>query len=312
MDKPVIVFMGTPVFARRVLEELCREFGPPAAAVTQPDRPKGRGKKLAPPPVKEFADGLGVPVYQPVHTSDIAADIETLKPDFIAVAAFGQILEERILSIPARGCINVHASLLPEYRGASPINRAIIDGREATGVTTMLMGEGLDTGDMLLKREVRIAPWDTAGSLHDRLADAGAELCVETIEQFDSIVPEPQDDSRATFAPAMKKDDGKIDWNRPAEEIRNLVRGCDPWPGTYTFHGGEMLKIWKTKTAPGKPDDVEPGTVVEAGGGGIVVACGNGLVKITELQRPGKKRQEAGSFLRGYSIEKGDRLTPDG
>lgn len=306
--KPKIVFMGTPDFAREILAKLHEKLGPVAAVVTQPDRPKGRGGALEAPPVKKFAEAHGIPVFQPERASEVVEPLKEIAPDFIVVAAFGQLLKKDILDIPNKCCMNVHASLLPRHRGASPIHRAIIEGDEVTGVSTMKMDEGLDTGDILLTAETMILPGETTPELHDRLAAAGAALCVETILKYDSITPVKQDESKATYTGRLLKTDGVIDWNKDAVKIDALVRGCLPWPGAYTFHNGKTLKILRAEISSDNSVAAAPGIVVKAGSDGVVVAAGKGAVVIRELQLEGKKRMDAGSFLNGYSLAPGDKL----
>lgn len=303
------VFMGTPEFALPTLQGLIDAGVDLIGIYTQPDRPKGRGKQLAVPPVKELALNHGIPVFQPVklRAPEAAADLEDLAPDLIVVVAYGQILPKRVLDIPRLGCINVHASLLPKYRGAAPINKAIMEGETETGITTMLMDEGLDTGDMLVKRQLAIGPDETAGELHDRLAQLGRETMEETLRQLcaGELAPEQQDESRTSYAPMLKKEDGRIDWSRPARELHNLVRGLDPWPGAYTTLNSQLLKVARTRVEPG---DGPPGTVTAAEADGVRVACGEGLLVLGELQLAGRKRLSAADFLRGQALPAGTRL----
>jgi len=303
------VFMGTPEFALATLEGLL-DFGLNLVGVyTQPDRPSGRGKKLTPPPVKVLAESRGLAVYQPLklREPEVVSELQALAPDLIVVVAYGQILPKSVLAIPQYGCINVHASLLPAYRGAAPINKAIIDGRTETGITTMLMDVSLDTGDMLVKKVTAIGPYETAGQLHDRLALLGREAMEETLRQVcvGNLRPEKQDDALSCYAPMLKKEDGRIDWHRSALAIHNQVRGLDPWPGAYTHLDDEILKIADTVPEEG---DGASGTVVSAGPEGVRVACAKGILKIGALQLPGKKRLPAGEFLRGRPVLPGTRL----
>lgn len=303
------VFMGTPDFALATLQELIDSGINLVGVYTQPDRPKGRGKKLTPPPVKELAIQNNIPVFQPnrLRNEESVAQLAALNPDLIVVVAYGQILPKSVLDIPCYGCINVHASLLPRHRGASPINKAIIDGDEVTGVTTMMMDTGLDTGDMLVKREVKIFSEETAGHLHDRLALVGAEAMGETLARLcaGTLKREVQDDSQTSYAPMMKKEDGLIDWNLDNTTIHNLVRGLDPWPGAYTSLDGATLKIFDTRLSD---EHAQPGTVIKADAEGIVVGCGKGALKINALQLPGKKRLCAADFLRGRALAVGTQL----
>jgi len=303
------VFMGTPEFALATLQGLI-DFGLNLCGVyTQPDRPKGRGNKLTPPPVKELALKYDIPVFQPVKLRDpvVVEELRQLAPDLIVVVAFGQILPKSVLEIPQYGCINVHASLLPRYRGAAPINKAIIDGEMETGVTTMYMDVGLDTGDMLVKRTTPIGDLDTAGQVHDRLAQLGREAMEETLRRLcvGNLVGLKQDDALSNYAPMLKKEDGCIDWGRSAREIHNQVRGLDPWPGAYTSFQGETLKVVKTVPEAGSGT---PGTVISAGADGVRIACGKGVLRVGELQLPGKKRLAAADFLRGCPLPPGTPL----
>ena len=300
------VFMGTPEFALSTMQGLI-DFGLNLCAVyTQPDRPKGRGNKLAPPPVKELALKYEIPVYQPLKLRDplVVEELRQLAPDLIVVVAFGQILPKSVLEIPRCGCINVHASLLPRYRGAAPINKAIIDGETETGVTTMYMDVGLDTGDMLIKRATPIGDLETAGQVHDRLALLGREAMEETLRQLcaGTLVARKQDDALTCYAPMLKKEDGCIDWRRGARDIHNQVRGLDPWPGAYTTLRGEVLKLFKTAPEMGAGT---PGSVVFSGADGVRIACGEGLLRVGELQLPGKKRLAVAEFLRGCPLPPG-------
>ena len=301
-----LVFMGTPEFAAASLQKLIDRGEKVVAAVTQPDRPKGRGQKLLAPPVKLLAATHGIPVLQParVRAPEFIDAMRTLAPDLIVVVAFGQILPKALLEIPRHRCINVHASLLPRYRGAAPINRCIIDGGTETGVTTMLMDVGLDTGDMLLKKTTSIGPDEDARTLHDRLALIGAEALAETLDLLASgrLTPEKQDDLLASYAPMLKKEDGCIDWDSDPQTIRNMVRGLTPWPGAYTFLDGKTLKIYRCRVAGGSG---APGTVLQADRSGLVVACRGGGLLIEELQLEGKKRLSAKDFLAGYNIKPG-------
>ncbi len=304
------VFMGTPEFALPTLEGLLAVGVDLVGVYTQPDRPKGRGKKLAASPVKKLALKHEIPVFQPQKLRDPLAvkELQELQPDLIVVVAYGQILPKAILDIPRYHCINVHASLLPEYRGAAPINKAIVDGKTETGVTTMLMDVGLDTGDMLVKMNLPIGPDETAGQLHDRLSLVGRKALEETLHQLcvGTLTPEKQDDELSSYAPMMKKEDGLIDWQRSALEIHNQVRGLDPWPGAYTHLDGEVLKIAATTVTAGASG--EPGTILSADKRGVEIACGDGTLVINGLQLPGKKRLSAMNFLSGRPLFTGTRL----
>ncbi len=301
-----LVFMGTPEFAVPALQRLIDRGEVVSAVVTQPDRPKGRGQQLAPPPVKLLAEGHGIPVLQParVRGPEFIEVMRELRPDLIVVVAFGQILPKALLEIPRHGCINVHASLLPRYRGAAPINWCIINGEIETGVTTMQMDAGLDTGDMLLKKATPIGPDETAQALNDRLSVIGAEALAETLDLLvrDKLTPEEQNDLLSSYAPMLKKEDGLIDWDMEPQTIRNLVRGLTPWPGAYSFMGGKTLKIFRCRVAGGAGT---PGTVLQADRSGLVIACRNGGLLVDELQLEGKKRLSAKDFLAGYNIKPG-------
>lgn len=305
-----IVFMGTPDFAVETLKAVYEAGHEIILAVTQPDKPKGRSGKLAFPPVKEWAIEHDIPVYQPVkirdqESVDFLADYQA---DIFLVAAFGQILPKAILDMPRLGCVNVHASLLPKYRGAAPIQWAVINGEKYSGVTTMLMGEGLDNGDMLLKSEIELAPDETGGSLFDRLAILGGQLAVMTIDALNrgSVEPVPQKEEKATHVGMIKKQMGLIDWNKSAVEIERLMRGLDPWPSAYTYLEGKTLKLWKAEVTE---ESGEAGQVTSVDKAGFTIACGQGSLRIKELQLEGKKRMAAGDFLRGYQIKPGQRMT---
>ncbi len=303
------VFMGTPDFALATLQGLIDAGLHLVGAYTQPDRPKGRGKQLAPPPVKILAEKHGIPVFQPakLRRPEAVEELRALEPDLIVVVAYGQILPQSVLDIPRLGCINVHASLLPRHRGAAPINKAIMDGDQETGITTMLMDAGLDTGDMLVKRTLAIGPDETAGELHDRLAALGRETMEETLRLLceGSLRPEKQDDALSTYAPMLKKEDGLIDWTRDAQALHNQVRGLDPWPGAYTLLDGEVLRLAQTRPEPGSGT---PGTVMAADGTGVLIGCGTGLLRVGALQLPGRKRLPAADFLRGTPLSAGTKL----
>ena len=306
-----VVFMGTPDFAVGTLKALISSEHEVAAVVTQPDKPKGRGKAMQFTPVKEVAVEAGIPVMQPIKVRDpqVVADLQELQPDVIVVVAFGQIIPKSILEMPKYGCVNVHASLLPKYRGAAPIQWAVIDGEEKSGVTTMQMDMGLDTGDMLLKKEVVLEEQETGGSLFDKLSQVGAELLMETLKGLEagSIVPEKQpEESPTPYAAMMTKELGKIDWNKDAVSIERLIRGLNPWPSAYTKMGEKTLKIWSAEVHEG--GDAFPGTVVKSGKSGLFIQTGEGILEVKELQLEGKKRMEADAFLRGYIVEEGTVL----
>jgi len=303
------VFMGTPEFACDTLAGLIDAGLNLVGVYTQPDRPKGRGQKLTPPPVKALALQHNLPVFQPerLRRPEAVEELQALKPDLIVVVAYGQILPQSVLDIPRHGCINVHASLLPRYRGAAPINKAIVDGEKETGITTMLMDAGLDTGDMLVKKSLIIGANETAGELHDRLAKLGRETMEETLRLLlaGQLQPQAQDDALTCYAPLMKKEDGQIDWSQSAAAVHNQVRGLDPWPGAYSYFDGELLKIALTRVVAGSGS---PGTVLKADADGVVVACGEGAVTIGALQLPGKRRLPASEFLRGQPLPAGTLL----
>ena len=277
--------------------------------VTQPDKPKGRGKEMQYTPVKEAALKYGIEVYQPrrIREAECVEKLRQYNADIMVVIAFGQIIPKEILEMVPYGCVNVHASLLPKYRGAAPIQWSIIDGEAVTGVTTMQMDEGLDTGDMLLKTEVPITAEETGESLHDKLAKAGAALCVETLAKLQegSIVPKKQGESPTAYAKMLDKKLGNIDWTKSAVEIERLVRGLNSWPSAYTYWNKKVVKIWKASVTDEKSNE-QAGTVVKVEKDGFYVQTGNGLLKVLELQIPGKKRMDAGAFLRGYTIEPGE------
>ncbi len=306
-----IVFMGTPDFAVPALEALVKGGHQVIAVVTQPDKPKGRGKGMAMPPVKEKAMEFAIPVYQPakVREEGFFRQMRELSPEVIVVAAFGQILPKAILDLPQYGCINIHASLLPKYRGAAPIQWAIINGEKETGVTTMMMDAGLDTGDMLEKTVVPIEEEETAQSLSDKLSAAGGSLILSTLKKVEegTLTRTPQRDEESCYAKILQKTLGRIDWNREAKLIERLIRGLNPWPSAYTTLNGKSLKLWKAKALleeyPG-----EAGQVVKAVGNELLIKTGKGTLKAEALQLEGKKRMGADAFLRGCPIEEGTRL----
>lgn len=308
-----VIFMGTPDFSVGTLEALIEAGHEVVLAVTQPDKPKGRGKSMQFPPVKEAALAHGIEVYQPVRVREQAC-IDYLKKyeaDIIVVVAFGQILPKEILDMPRYGCVNVHASLLPKYRGAAPIQWAVINGERVTGVTTMRMDEGLDTGDMIMKEEVVLEPEETGGSLFERLAQTGASLCVRTLAAVEdgTATYTPQEHGEATHTTMIKKQLGEIAWEKPAQELERLIRGLNPWPSAYTHLNGRTLKIWKAAVAKqGQAERAEPGSVVEVYKDSILVQTGQGLLKLVEVQLEGKKRMTTDAFLRGFAIEAGTRL----
>lgn len=306
-----VIFMGTPEFSVGTLEALADAGHEIVLAVTQPDKPRGRGKEMQYPPVKEAALKRGIPVFQPmkVREPECMEELARYQADVMVVVAFGQILPAKILQMAPYGCINVHASLLPKYRGAAPIQWAVIEGEKVSGVTTMQMDEGLDTGDMLLKKEIPLEADETGGSLHDKLAAAGAALCVETLQKLEegTLKPEKQGESPTAYARMLNKEMGRIDWTCEAVQIERLIRGLNPWPSAYTFWDEKTMKIWKAEVLPGNTDQA-PGTVTEVDKDFFAVQTKEGQLKIKELQIPGKKRMDAGAFLRGYKVEEGYRL----
>ena len=305
--------MGTPEFAVPSLEALLQSDDQVVGVVSQPDRPKGRGHQLVAPPVKLVAERAGIPVLQPlkIRTADFLQALSAWQPDLIAVAAYGRILHAPILQLPPRGCVNVHGSLLPKYRGAAPVQWAVINGETETGITTMLMDEGMDTGPMLLQEKLDILPDDTAGTLAPRLAEFGGRLLVDTIAQLKAgtLMPRKQDDGQATMAPLLKKEDGLIDWTMNAISLANRVRGLSPWPGAYTFFGEERWNIWKAVSTRGATTE-KPGTVVTVNKQAIVVATGDGLFEIHEIQTANSKRMSVAQFLAGHRVTTGKQLGP--
>lgn len=308
-----IVFMGTPDFAVGTLEELIKAGHEIIGIVTQPDKPKGRGKTLMPTPVKEVALKHQIPVYQPkkVREKEFTEALRNLSPDVIVVAAFGQIITKEILEIPRFGCINVHASLLPAYRGAAPIQWAVINGEKESGVTIMQMDEGLDTGDMIDKVVVPLAQDETGGSLFDKLSQAGARLCVKVLKDLEEgkAVREKQpEESTTPYASMISKKMGEINWSQPAGSIEQLIRGLDPWPSAYTKLQGKTLKLWKARVVEEKQEKGQPGEVVQVEKEAFFVQTGEGILKIEELQMEGKKRMDTGAFLRGFQLACGEIL----
>ena len=308
-----IVYMGTPLFAVPCLERLVADRHHVAAVITQPDRPKGRGNKLAFSPVKEAALAHQLPVLQPESIKDheFCEKIAALAPDLIVVVAFGQFLPQRLLKTPPLGCINVHASLLPQYRGAAPIHWAIMNGEKKTGVTTMYMDQGMDTGDMILKTETAIGEQETTGDLHDRLSLLGAELLSETVVSVGegSAPREPQHHEDATYASLLNRDHEKIDWTQSAHRIHNMVRGLNPWPGAYTLFSDKPVKIWRTAPLETLQSGNHPGQVIAANDDEIIVECGIGAVAVQIVQPAGKRHMSAGEFSRGYNATAGKHFT---
>ena len=306
-----VIFMGTPDFSVGTLAALVEAGHEVVLAVTQPDKPKGRGKEMQYTPVKEYALEKGIPVYQPekVRRPECIEELKKYQADVCVVIAFGQILPKEILEMTPYGCINVHASLLPKYRGAAPIQWAIINGENVSGVTTMQMDEGLDTGDMLEKVEVPLGEKITGGELHDLLAEAGAKLCVQTLEKLEKgeLKPEKQGETPTAYARMLDKKLGNIDWTRPAVEIERLIRGLNPWPSAYTTWNEKTMKIWYADVVD-EEKTAEPGTIIEVTKQTFSVQTGEGVLRINELQIPGKKKMSADAFLRGYQVKTGEKL----
>ncbi len=304
-----IVFMGTPDFSVPTLLQLSESGHSVIAVVTQPDRPKGRGQGLTASPVKLLAQKLGIDVLQPEKASapEFIDTLKHLQPDLIVVVAYGQILKKAVLDIPKWFCMNLHSSLLPKYRGAAPINWAIINGEKESGVTTMKMDIGMDTGDILLMDKTPIADNDDAQTLHDRLAEIGASLVKESIARLEekTLTPLPQDNDNASHAPKLKKQDGLIRWEKDAVSLGHLVRGLEPWPGAFTYFQSRRLRLCAVETAFGQPEG-PPGEITRITDHGIEVGTGKGTLIITELQPEGKKRMPAKSFLAGHKMLKGD------
>lgn len=307
-----VVFMGTPDFAVPTLEALFHSKNHIILEViTQPDRPKGRGKHLASPPVKEKALELGLPCYQPssVRSSEFLDHLTLLNPDVIVVVAYGKILPPEVLALPSFGCVNVHSSLLPEFRGAAPIHWAIYHGKKESGVTTMFMNKGLDTGDMLLKTSRLITPEMTMGELHDQLKMDGAKLLIKTLDGLEnkSIVPIAQKNEDSSYAPLITKEDEKIDWNRTAEEIHNQIRAFNPWPGSYTIFRGERLKIWKTNYNPSLILNSPPGAI-QLQEDKVLVSTGLGTLILEEVQPQSRERAEVKNWIYGKKVQNGEQF----
>lgn len=304
-----LIFIGSGEIGVPTLEGLARAHNV-LAVFTRPDRPAGRGQRPQPTPVKEAALRLGLSLYQPesVKSPESLELIRGLRPEFIIVAAYGEILSKELLAIPERGAINLHASLLPKYRGAAPIQWAIIRGEKETGITTFLMDEGMDTGQILLQRAIPIEEDDTAGSLYGKLAQLGAEVMLATLEGLErgTLKPRPQDHSQATYAPKIKKEMGKLDWTRPGRELFNLIRGLNPDPGAYTFFRGKRLKVHRSRFLQGEFPG-SPGEVVEAKAG-LIVRAGDGALELLEVQPEGKRAMTGADFVRGYRVKVGERL----
>lgn len=310
-----IIFMGTPDFSVPTLESLIASRHEVIAVVTQPDKPKGRGKEVQMTPVKETALAHEIPVYQPVRAREASfiEEMKSLSPDVMVVIAFGQILSKELLDVPRYGCVNIHASLLPKYRGAAPIQWAVINGDRETGITTMMMDVGMDTGDMLEKLTVPLEEKETGGSLFDKLSGLGGNLILSTLDKLEAgtLVRTPQNHDEATHVKKIEKTMGDIDWTMDAAAIERLVRGLAPWPSAYTHWNGKMLKIWDAdveKETGFGAEKAPAGQVLEASGGSIRVQTGNGVLNIRSLQLEGKKRMDTAAFLRGYPVEAGYRF----
>ena len=303
-----VIFMGTPDFAVPCLQKLIKNHNV-IAVFSQPDKPVGRKQVLMPTPIKACAIEHNIDVFQPtsLKNDDVSAQIENMNADVIVVVAYGKILPKRILEAAKYGCINVHASLLPEYRGAAPIQWAVIDGKKESGVTTMYMAEGLDTGDIIDKKIVELDKKETGGSLFDKLAITGGSLILETLEKLENntAVTTPQDDDKSTYAGKITKELGHIDFTKSAEEIERLIRGLNPWPSAFSHLNGKTLKIWEASVEEENGEKKAPGTVLQADAKGFRIQTGEGILKIDTLQMEGKKRMDAQAFLRGYTVEEG-------
>ncbi len=306
-----VLFLGTSEFSCPSLESLLESAHEVIGVVTQPDRPKGRGQKFSPSPVKSLAVAKNLPVFQPERVRDHSSleVLKSLHPDLMVVVAYGQILSPAVLAIPPRGCVNVHASLLPKFRGAAPIARAILEGETRTGVTTMLMDAGMDTGPILLTAETSVEESDTQGTLHDRLARMGARLLGQTLEGWEkgTLTPIPQDPSLATYAPKIQKEEGRINWQTPARQLFNLVRAFDPWPGAFTVWAGRILKLFQPRPLEEEAKEA-PGTVVQTSAAGLRIATSDGYLLIRELQLANRPRMGVSEFLRGYPLKPGMQL----
>lgn len=308
-----VVYMGTPDFAVPPLRALVKAGYEVVGAVTQPDKPKGRSKTLLPPPVKEEALKYNIPVYQPlkVREPEFLETLKNLAPDVIVVAAFGQIIPKAILDLPEFGCLNIHASLLPKYRGAAPIQQAVINGDKEAGVTIMKMGTGLDTGDMISQAAVLLTEDETGGSLFDRLSELGAELLIKTLPSvFDrtAVYESQPEESPTPYAGMITKQMGLLDFKKDAETLERLIRGLNPWPSAYAYLNGKTLKIWKADVEKRETENKAPGTVIKADKNGVYVACGQDILILKEVQLEGKKRMDAASFLRGHQLKPGIML----
>ncbi|MDQ2087151.1 methionyl-tRNA formyltransferase [Herbivorax sp. ANBcel31] len=305
-----VVFMGTPDFALPSLDMLVQEGYDIAAVVTQPDKPAKRGKKVTMPPVKDYAISKGIRVLQPekIKTSEFLETLEEIKPDILITVAYGKILSKEILDLPPHGCINVHGSLLPKYRGAAPVHWSIINGEKTTGITTMYTNEGMDTGDMLLKSEISISENMIVGELHDELSVLGAQVLKETLQKLNELERIPQDKSEATYAPIIKKEIGEINWSKSSNEVHNLIRGTNPWPGAFTYYTGSKMKVWKTEVVSEELHNCKPGTILKVNKEGILVCCGKGKINIKEVQFASCRRMCVGDYICGNKIDEGEIL----
>lgn len=312
MSSPLrLIFAGTPEFAATALAALLGTEHEICAVYTQPDRPAGRGRKLRPSPVKQLALEHGIPVCQPANfkSEAVLQELADWQADMMIVAAYGLLLPQQVLDVPRLGCLNIHASLLPRWRGAAPIQRAILTGDDQTGITIMQMDAGLDTGDMLLKLPCPIAPDDTGGTLHDKLAELGGKAIVQVLTDYPDLTPEPQDNSQASYARKLDKNEAAIDWRKPAGQLAREVRAFNPWPVSHTTLGGEILRVWQAATTP-HSSDAAPGTVLAIDKQGIEIACGSGSLRLLQIQPPGSKAMTVAAFLNGRpgQIRPGMRL----
>jgi len=310
-EHPRIVFMGTPTFASIILEGLFEDGWNVVGAVTQPDRPRGRGRKVTTPPVSQVAQAHGILVLQPKKIKDgvFLEDLADLRPDMMVVAAYGRILPRDVLSLPPLGCYNVHASVLPAYRGPAPVRWAIINGEETTGITIFRMDEGMDTGDLFVSESLKIGPNETAGMLTERLARLAARMITPVLRDIveGTALFVPQEHDKATVVPILKKGDGRIDWSLSAESIRNRIRGLDPWPGAFTFWRGKRLRLWEAEAKDGGPAG-RPGDVLSVEDEGVTVRTGEGTLRLKSVQLEGGRRMRAEEFLRGHKMRPGENL----
>ena len=305
-----ILFMGTPDIAAVALERLVNEGLEVVGVVTQPDKPRGRKQILTPPEAKQTAEKFGIPVFQPekLKNGELAPVLEELKPELIAVVAYGKILPEYVLNYPKYGCVNMHGSLLPKYRGAAPIQWAVINGDEETGVTTQKMAKGLDTGDMLLSKRIKIGKYETSEQLFERIAELGAQVLVETINNIENITPVPQNEEEATYAPMLAKEMARIDWSKSAECVSKLICGMNSWPIAYTECEKGIMKVYSALISENEDENAVCGSIIDFDANGLKVKCGSGAIIIKEIQFPGGKRMAVGDYLKGHSFEKGYRF----